>query len=204
MNFLAHLALSAGDEEEMLGNLLGDFTRIVDVTSLPEGMKRGIRLHRAIDRFTDFHPIFSVSKERVSDERWRFSGVLVDVFYDHFLARDFVRYTGRELPDFLRDVYAALQKRKGHLSEKFALIVDRMIEQNWLGCYVTLEGIDLTLVRVARRLSRPTNIGSGVAELRADYDGFDNDFAAFWPEVQKHVQAERRRELAATAAASGK
>ena len=187
MNFLAHLVLSAHDEEEMLGNLLGDFTKWIDVSTLPAGMQRGVRLHRAIDRFTDFHPIVSVSKERVSDERWRFAGVLVDVFYDHYLARDFPQYGGGTLRDFLDRVYAALRRRQGGMSEKFARVIDRMIAQDWMGGYGSMDGISLTLERIAGRLSRPTNLGSGIVELEASYEALGQDFAAFWPELCGHV-----------------
>jgi acyl carrier protein phosphodiesterase len=191
MNFLAHLALSAPDEEEMIGNLMGDFTRWVDVETLPAAMRRGIALHRAIDRFTDFHPIFSTSKERISDERWRFSGVLVDVFYDHFLARDFSRHMGRELRGFLDEVYAALRRRQSGMPERVVPVLDRMIEQDWMGSYVTLEGIGGILERMSRRLKRETNLGSGVVELEAAYEGLEGDFERFWPEVRRLVEGER-------------
>lgn len=195
MNFLAHMALSAHDDGEMVGNLLGDFARYLDVPSLPPQMQRGIKLHRLIDRFTDFHPVHLASQQRVSDERGRFAGVLIDVFYDHYLARDFAAWYQCPLPEFVARAYAAVETQMPVLPEPIVVILRKMIEQDWLSTYVTLDGIDLTLQRIARRLSRPTSLASGIAELRANYDAFGNDFAAFYPLLIDYVQSQRNVSL---------
>jgi acyl carrier protein phosphodiesterase len=192
MNFLAHLALSAHDEDEMVGNLLGDFTKFIDIETLPPAMQRGVRLHRSIDRFTDFHPVFSTSKERVHEDRWRFAGVYVDVYYDHFLSCNFSRLCNAPLADFIPHAYAALNKHREILPENMTPILNRMISDNWLGCYATLEGIDLTFQRIATRLTRPTALADGVIDLRANYDALAGDFEKFWPLLVEHVEQSRR------------
>jgi acyl carrier protein phosphodiesterase len=119
--------------------------------------------------------------------------VLVDVFYDHFLARDFAAHTGRDLREFVAQVYAALRARRQAFPEFVGTVMERMIEQDWLGCYATVDGIGLTLERIAGRLSRPTNLPAGIADLRAAYDALDADFRQFWPCVVEHVKAERAK-----------
>ena len=188
MNFLAHMALSSPDPDEMLGNLLGDFAKYLDIPTLPPAIQRGIRLHRQIDRFTDFHIVHLTSQQRISDERGRFAGVLIDVFYDHYLARDFPRWHACDLASFVLRAYSAVQTRLPILPHPVPTILRRMIEQDWLSCYAHLDGIDLTLQRIATRLSRPTSLASGIAELRANYAAFDSDFATFYPALVAHVK----------------
>jgi acyl carrier protein phosphodiesterase len=195
MNFLAHLALSAHDEDEMVGNLLGDFTKFIDVDFLPAAMQRGVRLHRSIDRFTDFHPVFCTSKDRVHEDRWRFAGVYVDVYYDHFLSLNFLRLCNRNVDDFIAHAHAALARRRRHLPENLAPILDRMISENWLGCYATLDGLELTFARISRRLSRPTALADGVIDLRANYEALAGDFEKFWPLLVEHVEQSRNESV---------
>ncbi len=184
MNWLAHLRLSPGDPLLRIGNLCGDFVRGVDVAALAPELQRGIRQHRAVDAFVDAHPIVRTSRERLDPPFRRLAGVLVDMFYDHYLARDWDRLgDGQPLPAFAASVHALLRQYEALLPPRLASVVPWMEGQGWLVGYAAIDGIDVVLRRMARRLSRPTPLGEGAAQLRAHYDALAGDFAVFWPEL---------------------
>ncbi|MBL8728025.1 MAG: DUF479 domain-containing protein [Planctomycetes bacterium] len=184
MNWLAHLRLSPSEPLLRLGNLCGDFVRGVDVVALRPELQRGIRQHRAVDAFVDAHPIVRCSRQRLDAPFRRLAGVLVDVFYDHYLARDWDRLgDGRPLPDFAASVHALLREHAALLPPRLVSVLPWMEDQGWLVGYAQIDGIDAVLRRMARRLSRPTPLGEGAAQLRAHYDALAGDFAAFWSEL---------------------
>ncbi len=190
MNWLAHLRLSPPEPLVRLGNLLGDFLHGVDVATLPEAVQRGVRMHRALDAFTDAHPAFRRSRERIRPPFRRFSGVLVDVFYDHFLARGWAGFgDGRPLGAFTAEVYADLQRHAAWLPGRLREVGPRMAAQDWLGGYAEVEHVDTALSRMADRLRRPTVLGEGGRELRAHDADLAADFAAFWPDVVRAAGA---------------
>lgn len=189
MNYLAHLRLAPDEPLLRLGNLLGDFARGVDVAALPEPLRRGIAQHRAIDRFTDAHPVFRRSRQRLPPALRRFGGVLVDVYYDHFLARHWSRFgDGRGLEDFTQAVYGELQQHDAWLPPQLQQAAPLMRRQDWLAGYRELANIDVTLQRMSRRLRRDNPLGQGGEELRRHYDGLQDDFVAFFPDALAHAQ----------------
>ena len=188
MNFLAHLSLSGDDPEVMLGNLMGDFLKRVDATGYPPAIQRGIQLHRTIDSFTDAHPVFRRSRGRLPPPYRRYAGVLVDVFYDHFLACDWRRYRPREdLSSFVRRTYRMLANPPVDPPPRLKNALPRMIREDWLGSYVTEDGVDQQLKRISRRVSRANPLGSGVSQLALHYDGLAADFAEFFPALMRHI-----------------
>jgi acyl carrier protein phosphodiesterase len=192
MNWLAHLFLSEPDVESRLGNLLADLIKGQARAGLPPGILRGIACHQAIDAFTDYHPVVQRSKRRVGEEHGRFAGILVDVFYDHFLARDWLRYSPMPLEQFTAEVYAALGAYPAEgLPAEARYALERTIATDRLGSYRSLAGIEAALERVAlrleARLGRAFALGRAVRELEAHYGDFGDDFAVFFPELQAHV-----------------
>ncbi len=184
MNWLAHLRLAPAEPLLRLGNLCGDFVRGVDVAALRPELQQGIREHRAVDAFVDAHAIVRRSRERLDPPFRRLAGVLVDVFYDHFLARDWDRLgDGQALAVFAASVHASLREHQALLPPRLANVLPWMEGQGWLVGYAQIDGIDAVLRRMAKRLSRPTPLGDGATQLRAHYDGLEGDFAAFWPEL---------------------
>lgn len=184
MNWLAHLRLAPAEPLLRLGNLCGDFVRGVDVATLAPALQQGIRQHRAVDAFVDRHPIVRRSRARLDAPFRRLAGVLVDVFYDHYLARDWAALgDGRPLPEFAADVHALLREHEALLPPRLAAVRPWMEAQGWLAGYAQVDGIDAVLRRMAARLQRPTPLGDGAAQLRVHYDALADDFAAFWPEL---------------------
>ncbi|MFY9343114.1 MAG: ACP phosphodiesterase [Planctomycetota bacterium] len=190
MNWLAHLRLSPPDPLVRLGNLAGDFVRGVDVARLHPGLQRGIALHRALDRFVDAHPIAVRARQRLQPPFRRFGGVLVDVWFDHFLARDWERFGGgASLPSFLAGVHGDLRAHHELLPPDLQRAAPRFTTAGWLEGYASVAGIDRVLALMAQRFARPSPLARGGEPLRHHYDALASDFAALWPELTACVAA---------------
>jgi len=183
MNFLAHVMLSSHDGEEMLGNLLGDFVRKGGEEAFSEAMQRGIELHRRIDGFTDRHSVFRRSRRRIRPDLRRFGGIAVDLFYDHFLAREFSSYHDTPLEAFAERFYRLLEQYEPQMPPRLQQIIPSMIERNWLVSYREVDAIERSLSRISQRLSRPNPLGETAEDLRRCYDDFAVDFEEFFPEL---------------------
>lgn len=184
MNWLAHLRLAPADPLLRLGNLCGDFVRGTDPATLHPALQRGIAQHRAVDRFVDAHAIVRHSRERLAPATRRFAGVLVDVFFDHFLARDWADHgDGAPLGTFVAAVHLDLERHRALLPPRLVEAMPWLRTQGWLEGYAQVAGIDTVVRRMAGRLSRPSPLQDGAVELRANYAGLEADFAAFWPEL---------------------
>jgi len=191
VNFLAHFHLSETDPESLLGNFLGDFVTGDPSDRYSEQVCAGIHMHRRIDAFTDSHPDWKASKGRLSKERRRFAGVIVDIFYDYFLCRHWMEMgntTG--LDESVASYYASLREVEDSVVEPHAQrALSFMIEENWLGRYATLRGIDRSLDRVSLRSPRIGAIAGAAEELTLHEAEFDADFIRFYPKLQAFVQS---------------
>ncbi|MCW1967184.1 MAG: ACP phosphodiesterase [Anaerolineae bacterium] len=191
MNWLAHLYLSPADTEARIGSVIADWVKGAARQQLPLGIQRGIEIHQAVDAFTDANEIVRRSQSRIRAPFGRYAAVLVDVFYDHFLARDWAQYSSVSLKHFTNDVYAGFathaQTHADQLDERIWQGLARMAEDDWLGSYAQVDGIEAILRRMSRRLSmrinRPNWIGDAIGELTANYAGLADDFRQFWPQL---------------------
>jgi len=189
MNYLAHLHLGGPGREDRLGSLYGDFVK-GSPDAWPAGIAAGIRLHRRIDVYTDDHPLVLQAKRRLPAARLRVAGVLVDVFFDHCLARHWHDYADQDLPRFTADCYRTLLAEPA-LPPRLARIAPLMASQDWLGSYTDFAVLERVVEGMARRLSRPELLAGGFAELAAAYAGLEEDFRAFYPQLQAFAAAER-------------
>ncbi|HUG82141.1 MAG TPA: ACP phosphodiesterase [Bryobacterales bacterium] len=188
MNFLAHLYLSGDDPDVLVGNMMGDFLKGIGASGYPAAIQEGIRLHRGIDSFTDAHPVFARSRRRFEPPYRRYAGVLVDVFYDHFLAAGWSTYSPHEsLASFAHRSYAILSSAPVDLPPRMQRAVRAMAEQDWLGSYASRGGIDLTLQRMSRRPKRPNPLAAAGSQLALHADGLQSDFAEFFPDLIEYV-----------------
>jgi len=183
MNFLAHLHLGGPSPQQMLGSLYGDFVKGSLDDRFPPQLEAGIRLHRAIDRFTDSHPLVLGALARFPRERRRYAGIILDVFFDHCLARHWQDYHPEPLSAFTGRVYGVL-RRTPDLPGRLAAIAPLMIEHDWLGSYQEFEVLGRVLQGISRRLSRPEGLQGALPELRALYPTLLEDFRAFYPQLQ--------------------
>jgi acyl carrier protein phosphodiesterase len=184
MNWLAHLLLSEPSPEFRVGNLLPDILGPADLAALPEKFQRGIRQHYRIDAFTDSHPVVKQSVRRIGPKFRRYGGVLVDIFYDHILARDWDSHGEGSLEDFAASVYESFDACKDDLPAKAFFVFERMRSGDWLCSYREAEGIRVALSRLDLRLKRPVALGNAVEELQLHYANFQKDFSDFFPDLR--------------------
>lgn len=183
MNYLAHLFLSAGTPESLIGNLLGDFVKGSTVNLYDGEIRKGIDLHRKVDSYTDSHVIVRSSKSLISPQRRRFAGVLVDVFYDHFLAKNWRDYSEVPLGDFARCAYKILQENRDILPESLQRVLPIIIARDLLSSYQEISEIAGTLARMSARIKRINNLASGIEDLTVNYQQLESDFRAFFPDL---------------------
>ena len=192
MNWLAHLYLSEPTPAFRIGNLLPDLAPALELVGLPREFQRGIAQHRRIDAFTDRNPIFRQSIARIEAPYRRYGGILVDVFYDHFLARDWSSFSSQPLTAFVAEVYASFEPLRAEIPPHAYYRLEQMKAGNWLGSYGDLTGISVTLTRMAARFSRPTPIAHAGTVLEENYQSFRSDFVAFFPELVVHVATQSK------------
>ena len=188
MNWLAHLYLSEPNAAFRIGNLLPDMVGPKVLAGMSPEVLRGVRQHRKIDAFTDSHAIVRRSIARVGPEFRRFGGIFVDIFYDHFLSREWPNFSRLPLRTFTRDVYSGFESHRHEIPREAYEPLDKMTAEDWLSSYGDLPGVATTLGRIGLRLRRPMPLAEGARILEADYAGFHEDFAAFFPELISHVQ----------------
>ena len=184
MNFLAHIYLSGNSDLIKIGNFMADGVRGNKYLELHSEIQKGIILHRTIDTFTDAHPIFRQSTKRLHANYHHFSGVIVDVFYDHFLAKNWSLYSDEKLEDYVANFYNSLDTNLDLLTEKAQMMKPYMIQQNWLLSYQTIEGIEKILSQMDNRIKRESNMRFSVQQLRLFYKEFEDDFTIFFEDLQ--------------------
>lgn len=190
MNFLAHLYLSGTNPKIMTGNFIGDFVKGRHLHEQFENeIVRGIEIHRAIDLFTDTHPIVSISKQRLRPVYRHYSPVIVDVFYDHFLAANWTNYHDQTLAAFADQAYNTIESFDSILPAAVRQMLPYMIRGNWLVNYAQVEGIHRALTGMSRRTKYDSRMDESVNDLREHYDAFKNEFEDFFPLLKAHVDA---------------
>ncbi|MFV5687874.1 ACP phosphodiesterase [Flavobacterium sp. ZT3R25] len=186
MNFLAHIYLSGDNDLIKIGNFMADGIRGKHFESYPLEIQKGIILHRAIDTFTDAHPIFRQSTKKLHAKYHHYAGVIVDVFYDHFLAKNWKNYSNEKLEEFVARFYQSLQDNTAILSERTQQIMPYMIQQNWLVSYQTVEGINQILTQMDHRTKNESKMRFATNELSEFYSEFENEFTNFFEELIIH------------------
>lgn len=183
MNYLAHLHLGGQRPGQLLGSLYGDFVKGRLQGQFAPEIEGAIQLHRSIDVFTDRHPLVDVALSRFSLTRRRYAGIVLDVFFDHCLARDWTLYADRPLALFISDVYRVLSSER-QLPERLAKIAPHMVANDWLGSYQEFEVLEQVLRGISRRLTRPEELAAAMQELRRLYEPLSEDFRLFYPQLQ--------------------
>jgi acyl carrier protein phosphodiesterase len=186
MNFLAHIYLSGDNDLMKIGNFMADGIHGKHFDAFPMEIQKGIILHRSIDTFTDAHPIFRQSTKRLHANYHHYSGIIVDIFYDHFLAKNWSNYSDERLEDYSERFYQSLRDNYDTLTLKTQKMLPYMIDHNWLLSYQNIESIESVLARMDTRMKYDSNMRFSVAELRTFYSDFESEFTAFFKELIVH------------------
>lgn len=188
MNYLAHLHLGGPAPQQLLGSLYGDFVKGTLQGRFTPELEAAIRLHRHIDSYTDSHPLVLSALARFPSERRRFAGIVLDVFFDHCLARHWHDYADQPLADFTGRFYRVLLAEP-QLPERLARIAPYMAADDWLGAYSDFATLEQVFRGIARRLSRPEGLAGVMAELERLYQPLLGDFREFYPQLQAFAAA---------------
>lgn len=190
MNFLAHLYLSCDQEALLVGNFLADYVKNKELDQYPDGIRKGIILHRKIDSYTDNHPEVLKGVRRLYKQHSKYAAVIVDVWYDYLLTHNWARYSDQSLETFTQSVYQTLNDNLAIMPSKMQGFVPQMIADNWLMGYGQLEGIAYTFKRMRRRLSKPEYLDQVMESMERDLPLLQEEFNTFFPDVIDYVQKE--------------
>ena len=185
MNYLAHIFLSGENPNVMIGNFMADSIKGSRHDAYPAEIQKGILLHRQIDTTTDAHPAFRQSTKRLHKNYGHYSGIIVDIFYDHFLAKNWADYSDIPLADYIESFYKLLRDNTELLPHNIQKMAPIMMEGNWLLIYADLEGIDRVLGGMNRRTKNKSGMDKAGQELRKYYSLFEADFKVVMKDLQK-------------------
>lgn len=191
MNFLAHILLSGENEGVLMGNYVGDFVkgRLTEekTANWNESYVLGLKLHRFIDSYTDTHPEVQEAKEVAAHSLGRLAGIVMDIYFDYFLASHFGDYSKESLHVYVHAKYSVIEKNEYLIPPDMVPMVRSMVRQDWLTGYATFEGIDLTFQRLSRRAKFLEPIRTAVDDLKANEAFYYEKFLKFFPELKKNT-----------------
>jgi len=194
MNFLAHIYLSGDDTAVTIGNFIADSIKGKDYMEYANEIQTGILLHRAIDTYTDAHPIVRKSARRLRKKYGHYAGVIVDILYDHFLAKNWSQYSNVPLEEYVEKFYSSLEENYDILPDRIKHLMPYMITDNWLLSYASVDGIKKVLEGMNRRTKLKSGMNQAVEELKEFYPQFENEFTAFFEDLMQYSK-EKLKEL---------
>lgn len=188
MNYLAHIYLSGNDNELKIGNFIADSVKGKQYLHFPLKIQKGIILHRAIDTYTDSHPTVRKSINRLFANYRHYSAVIVDIYYDHFLAANWKDYSNIPLDVYVEDFYTLLNANLEILPKRVKQFLPYMIDANWLLSYADIEGIGKILWQMNHRTGNRSNMDLAVKDLQTDYSFFEEEFRTFFKDLKSFTQ----------------
>jgi len=180
MNYLAHIYLSGDNNDVKIGNFIADFIYGSHYQNYSQNIQKGILLHRQIDTFTDAHPIFRQSKKRLFPKFRHYSGVIVDMFYDHFLAKNFREYSPQDLEHFASNFYRLLESRREHLPSRVQNIIPIITKYNWLENYKNIKDLEHILRQMNKRAKFESHFHLSIESLEIHYETYEEEFKSFF------------------------
>jgi len=191
MNFLGHLFLSGKNEDIIVGNFIADAVKGNALNQYPDGIARGIRLHREIDHFTDHHPVFLSSRRRLYPKYRMYAGVIVDIYYDHYLAKNWQDFSEEKLRHIVSNAYFLLIRRFNILPPRSKRILPFMITQNWLVNYKDLNSLQRVFNGMDRRTEHRSGMGGAIEDLLIHYQEYESEFREFLRGIIAHINEYR-------------
>ncbi len=187
LNFLAHFYLSGNDRGLRIGNFIADSVKGNAFNNWEDPVRCGILLHRHIDQFTDSHPVVIHTKSLLHPYFHHYSGVVSDVYYDHFLAANWAEFSSVSLEEYAAEIYTAMKEEVAGFPERPAQMLPFMISNNWLCAYAKIDGIDAVMRGMARRAKFESGMEKSGEVLRLNYSELEADFREFFPQLQESV-----------------
>ena len=188
MNYLVHLYLAGDQPGHLLGALMGDFVK----GPLPEyyqgSLREGLQLHRKLDAYCVTQPDCRRSRQRIDTSYGHLRTVMVDIFYDHLLARHWKSHHPLSLEKYARHIYRILETNWERLPTGMRPVMERMISMDWLSSYADLATVEVVLERIAGRLSRPNRLHEGLEQLTNNYLALASDCRHFLTDAQRNVR----------------
>lgn len=188
MNYLAHSFLSGSSEQVIVGNFIGDFVKGNKHQTYPPEIQKGILLHRFIDSYADNSPIIKESKQIFQPVYGKYSGIIIDVMYDHFLSVHWNEYSKIDREQFIQNVYTTILKFYPVLPERAHRLAPSIVYHNWMRYYASFYGIEKVLKRMSIRTSLPGETKECIALFKKHYSELDEHFQRFFPEMIKAVE----------------
>ena len=189
MNYLAHTYLSGNNDNIKIGNFLGDWVKGSDYLNYSEDIRTGIMLHRNIDTFTDQHPIVRLSAGRFRSRYLRYSGVIIDILYDHFLASNWRDFCDISLRDYVNRIHNMMLNNFEILPERMQNYLPGFMNERWIERYATLEGIRDVLDTMSKRTSLPKETEFAISVMEAFYRDFRHEFFDFFSQIIEFVES---------------
>jgi len=189
MNYLAHTYLSGENDEIKVGNFLGDWVKGSDYLKYAENVRTGIILHRNIDSFTDQHPIVHLSASRFQSRYSKYSGVIIDILYDHFLASNWKDFCAIPLHDYVNRIHNVMLNNLELLPERLKNYMPGFMKERWIERYDTLEGIRDVLETMSKRTSLPKETEFAIGVMQAYYGDFHHEFFDFFSQLIEFVES---------------
>jgi len=190
MNFLAHIYLSGKNDEIKLGNFIGDYVKGTAYNNYSPLVRKGILLHRKIDSFTDSHQIVRKHKSLFYDKYHKYAGVIIDIVYDHFLARYWKMFSEIDYTEYIEGIYKFLTSNLENMPSEISKIVPNLIYHNWLNAYKTIKGIENVLIGMSKGTSLPSESNFAILILRKNYKDIKNEFFTYFPQLIEYVNGE--------------
>ncbi len=184
MNYLAHIYLSGNNDFISIGNFIADSIKGKKYLTYPQEIQKGILLHREIDSFTDKHQIVKISKNRLHERYRHYDGVIIDILYDHFLAKNWSTYSEVPLDIYVQNFYTLLESNTKILPEKVQKFMPYMIAGNWIYNYRSIEGITKVLQGMDKRTDNKSQMRLAVEDLKLHYSDFESDFTVFFENLR--------------------
>ena len=187
MNYLAHLHLSGENQGVMLGNFIADGIRGKQYLGYPKAIQQGILMHRMIDQFTDKNLIVRQSKKRLFPSQGHYASVVVDMMYDHFLAKNWSAFSSVPLELFAQKFYSYLDENSDLLPDRVLYLKPYLIQQNWLVSYASTKGLQRALTGMHKRTRHQSQMDTAVSNILQDYDNYETEFLRFYPILLEEV-----------------
>lgn len=188
MNFLAHIYLSGDNDLLKIGNFMADSIRGRSYDVYPLEIQKGILLHRSIDSFTDMNIVYRQSKHRLHEKYGHYSGVIMDIFYDHYLAKNWNTYSDVKLEIYADTFYHLLKENYEILTDKVKSMIPYMFARNWLVSYATIEGLQMIMFHMDHRTKNRVAMHESIVELQKYYTEFEEEFTQFFEELRHHCK----------------